>query len=330
MEQLLMLQGVRQVSERANPSAPEEVTQRAFDAARAGSTFPDLPAARNITRALGVPWGEVLRLAHQPETVRAHRLSMKQRERGRDWLTDEHVSFALRAVALRLGGQAPSLSQYRVERARILNADRARFLHGRQLLLPDDEQVIAQAGSWPKALRLAGLEDAPTGMTTQRVKVPTLVELMERFCEHYGTQPTRTALEAFASGNGIPHPRSDKQGFRDALAAWAAKRAKQGLPVAPPAPPKHKHPDYVRDVGAARPGEHRRSKRRTAEECVAWVRRYLEELPSGARSTQRSYLDWARGCEGAPGPSSLAPHGGFAHVRRLAQEQMRAGAASDG
>jgi hypothetical protein len=54
------------------------------------------------------------------------------------------------------------------------------------------------------------------------------------------------------------------------------------------------------------------------------VRCHLEELPAGGRSTQRSYVDWAKGREGAPFLGSLASNGGFAHVRRLAQEQMRA------
>jgi hypothetical protein len=323
MEQLILLQGVREVSERADPSAPMEIPQRVFDEARAASTFPDLPAARNIVRTLGVPWGDVLRLAHEPEAVRTQRLSVKQKGAEQDWLDEEYVIFALRLIARRLETSSLSLGQYRSEREQMLAADRAHYLHGGQLILPSEAQVIAHAGSWPKALRLAGLEDAKS-VPLGAVMVPTLVELMERFFEHYGTQPTRRALEAFTSGNGIPQPRSNKQSFRAGLEDWRAKRAEQGLPAAPPAPPKHKHPDYARDLGAARPGERRRHKRRTTEECVAWIRAYLEELPSGARSTQRSYLDWARGRDGAPNLHSLRLRGGFAHVRSLAQEQMRA------
>lgn len=153
---------------------------------------------------------------------------------------------------------------------------------------------------------------------------PSLVVLIERFHEHYATEPTHRALEAFASGNGIPFPAWRKERFSEALAEWRAKRATEGLPEPAKPPRPRERPDYSRDVGAALPGERRQDNLRSTEECVAWMRRYLEELPAGARSTQRSYRDWAREQDGAPGASTIGRHGGFGHVRKLAQEQMRA------
>lgn len=326
MEQLMLLQGVHEVSLLADPSAPTEVSQRAFDAARAGSAFPDLPPARNIARLLGVGWGEVLGLAHEPEEVRAHRLGRKRPSAELVWLDDGYVAFALRAVALRLGTRSLSLAQYDAERQRMLAADRVRWLHGRALSLPNGDQVITRVGSWPKALRLAGLERSPAGKGQQGPPVPTLVDLLERFHAHYKAEPRRAELLAFAAGNGIQHPRVSRAGHAEGLAAWRAKRAAEGLPAPAPPAPMSERPDHSRDVGAARPGELRRAKRRSAEDCIAWMRRYLEGLPAGARSTQRSYREWARACAGAPAPGTFEQHGGFSRVRSLAQERMRADA----
>jgi hypothetical protein len=203
----------------------------------------------------------------------------------------------------------------------MLDADRARFIHGGHLILPSEEQVIIYAGSWLAALSLAGLEETDE---SEGRAAPSLVALMERFHEHYATRPMLTHLEVFASGNGIPFPSRRQQHFGEALDAWKAKRSAEGLPEPAKSPPTRERPDYSRDVGAALPGERRQAKRRGAEECVAWMRRYLEGLPVGARSTLRSYSDWTKEREGAPSASSFSRHGGFAHVRSLAQEQMRA------
>jgi len=321
MEQLLLLQGVREVSRLACPSSPQAASQRAFDAARGRSTFSDLPAARNIARQLGLSWAKILSVAHEPDATVAQELGRKQRSAEEGWLRDEHIIYALRAVALRLGRQSLSLSQYRSEREQMLAADRTRFLHGRQLILPSDTQVIAHTGSWPEALRLAGLEEADA---SEGRRSPSLVALLERFHEHYGVRPTFADLEAFAAGNGIRFPATRQQRFSEALAEWRAKRSEEGLPEPAEPPRKRERPDYSRDVGAARSDEHRQHSRRDIEECVAWMRRYLEGLPAGVRSTQRSYRDWAREQDGAPGASTIGRQGGFMHVRKLAQEQMRA------
>ncbi len=329
MEPLVLLQRVHEVSLCADPSAPTQVSQRAFDAARAGSAFPGLPAARNIARLLGVTWGEALSVAHEPEGIRAHRLSLKQRQREAPlgWLHDDYVAFALRAVALRLETRTLSISEYRVERERMLAADRARWLHGRQLRLPGDEQVITHVGSWAAALRLAGLGAAPASKGDQPV-VPPLVEVIERFHASYGTRPTFLALEAFAAGNGIPLPLKKGPTLNEALAEWQEGRAAQGLPPAAEPPPVRERPDYRRNVGAARLGEYRLPARRSLEDCIESMQRYLEGLPATARSTQRSYRDWARRQPGAPGAATIGRHGGFELVRGLAQERMRSQAGS--
>jgi hypothetical protein len=337
MEQLLLLQGVREVSALACPSAPAAVSQRSFDAARATSSFSDLPATRNIAAQLGMPWADVLRLAHEPESAHAHRLGRKQTSEEQDWLSEEYVIFVLRLVAQRLGKSTLSLRDYRLERDRMLRSDRARYIHGGQLVLPNEEQVITRVGSWEAALALAFAQRRSrlaNGMTAsqrarqdarlERRSAPTICDLLERFYEHYGVQPTADDLKAFARGNGIPYSNERGMRFGEAVAAWKAARRARGLPVPDQPPPPKERADYSRDVGAAREGERRRHKWSDVEQCVTWMARYLEELPATARSTMRSYRDWTQDQDGAPAPDTLIRHGGFEHVRRLAQERIRA------
>ncbi len=326
MEQLLLLQGVREVSERANPSAPTSVSQRAFDAASAGSAFPDLPAARNIAAQLGMSWADVLRLAHEREGTHAHRLGRKQSSEEQDWLIEEYVIFVLRLVARRLGKDTLSLRDYRLERARLLRADRARYLHGGQLVLPNEEQIITRVGSWEAALRLAGMTPHEERRDSRPESSSALLicDLLERFHEHYGVQPTIADLKAFASGNGIPYPSERAVRFSEALEQWKAARKARGLPVPEKPPPPKARADYSLDVGAAREGEYRRHKWADVEHCITWMVSYLEGLPATTRSTMRSYRDWAGHQDGAPSQHSLAQHGGFERVRRLAQERIRA------
>jgi hypothetical protein len=326
MEQLLLLQGVREVSERADPNAPTAVSQRSFDAARAASSFPDLPAARNIAAQLGMAWADVLHIAHAPATARSHRLGRKQTSEEQDWLSEEYVAFVLRLVARRLGKSALSLRDYRLERDCMLRNDRARFIHGGQLVLPNAEQIITRVGSWEEALRLAGMapsQRARQDARPEHTSAPTICDLLERFYEHYEAQPTARDLKAFASGNGIPYSNERGVRFGEELTAWKAARKTRGLAVPEKPPPLKARADYSRDVGAAREGERRRHKWSDAEQCVTWMTCYLEELPATSRSTMRSYRDWTLRQDGAPAPDTLIRHGGFERIRRLAQERIR-------
>ena len=331
MEQLLLLRGVLEVSKLACPSAPRAVSQRSFDEARAASGNPHLPAARNIASSLGMPWVDVLHLAHEPERAHSFLLGRKQTSEEQDWLGDEYVIFVLHLVARRLGRDTLSLRDYSMECDRMLRGDRARWLHGGQLVLPNEEQIITHVGSWEAALRLAGMEPShrATGNARRgRRSIPTLCDLLERFYEHHEAQPSLKDLTAFARGNGIPYPSERRERFGAAMAAWKADRRARGLPVPEKLPPRRARAEarvnYSRDVGAAREGERPLKRWEDTEECVAWMVRYLEGLPAGARSTRRAYRDWTLRQDGAPAPNTLAQHGGFERIRRLAQERIRA------
>jgi hypothetical protein len=336
-EPLMLLKSVREIATLANPSEPETVTQRAFDAARTGSaTHADLPAARRITERLGWPWSRVLTVAHEPEHQQVHELRPKSPGAySQDWLTDEHVVAVLTIVAQRLSANTVSKSQYEAECEELLRVDHARWFHGRNLLLPTPRQIVFKAGSWDEALRKAGLELPHERAPRPREKrAPSFPDLMERFYDEYGVQPTLPDLQAFARGNGIPYPDSRRVKFTDGRKEWRAQRRANGLPNPkvvrrrPGRRPGNSRPDYSRDVGAARPGERRLGEHRLSkwsrDDCIASVARYLEHV-AGSRSTQRGYTSWAAKQESAPVAATLRLHGGWETMRKLAQERLRAG-----
>jgi hypothetical protein len=326
LEPHLLLAAVREVSKLANPATPAEASQRAFDNARPRSSrFHDLPAARNIAATLKLPWREVLEVAHEPDDRHNHLLSVRTYNARRPWLTHEYIGFVLKFAAQRLELRSVSPSQYRVERERMLRADRAGWLHGRQLRLPNTDQIDAAAGGWDTALALAGLA-ARAGLAQRsngqpRTPAATPLELLERFYAIHGTQPSAAGLRVFAQANGIPYSQNRARRWNESVADWKAKRRARGLRVPDGPPPRGEHPDYTRDVGAALPGEQPRSKW-DVEDCIAHVVMYLEQLRPGQRSTARGYTDWVKGRNGCPACSTFDQYGGWASVRRLALERL--------
>jgi hypothetical protein len=337
-EPLMLLRAVREVAALASPGRPEAVTQRAFDAAKAGSAaHSGLPAARQIAEQLKLSWAETLAAAHQPEDKQAHTLGAKARgPRSVDWLTEKHAAAVLQLVAGRLSAKTVSAAAYEAECKKLVRADRARWFYGGNLLLPTPRQIVHKLGSWDEALGKAGLQVPRDRAPRSRPKpAPSLPDLMERFHDEYGIQPTAKALQEFARGNGIPYPDPRRVRFSDGLRDWLAQRRANGDPApkvehrrpgrvpggARPAP----RPDYSRDVGAARPGERRLGEHRQSkwsrDDCVASVARYLDDT-AGSRSTQRGYSSWAAAQTDAPHRSTLELHGGWEAIRKLAQEEL--------
>jgi hypothetical protein len=321
----MLLQGVREVCALVNASEPLEVSQRAFDAARPQSShFKDLPTARNIAGTLRLPWGEVLKLAQEPPGVQNHRLSRKQDGTSQDWLTLDYVAFALKLVASHLKVKTLTTSQYRIGREAVLKPDQARWLHGRQLLLPTFRQIRFVAGDWDKALALADLASRP-GLGDQRLSKPApgTVEMLERCYAVYGVQPSASGLKTFARANGIPYRKDVDKTWLESVAEWKAQRQAKGLPVPDGRPQRDKRPDYGKDVGASLPGERRRGKWDNVEDCIPYVQRYLEQLRPGERSTQYGYRDWSATQDPRPPHvSAFIQHGGWEAVRRKAQKRM--------
>lgn len=325
----MLLRAVREVAAVASPGHPSATTQRAFDAAREDSPgHAGLPPARRITERLGLSWREVLAVAHEPEAEQNRLLAVKTREPAEDWLTAGHAATVLGLVAARLGRAGLSQRDYRVERERIAARDRTRWRNGARLLLPTDAQVIAAVGSWDDALRAAGLATlVECGGPAQR-PAPTLVDLLGRFHDAYGFQPSARELRAFARGNDVPYPSERRQRFSAAVAEWRANRRAAGLPeprvVMRPGGRGKRAPAYSADVGAARAGEHRRAKW-TPASCAAAVACYLRQLPAGARSTERGYAEWAADQRAGtvPAMSTILALGGWEAIRQKALAMIR-------
>jgi hypothetical protein len=325
---------VREVAALVNPAEPEAITQRAFDVERKNSTnHASLPPARRVTERLKLSWREVLAVAHAPEAGQSRLLAMKDKApRSTDWLSERHAAAVLQLAAARLGADTVSTNEYRVEREKVLAVNRSRWMHGRNLLLPTAEQITNAAGSWDEALRFAGLQQSRNvGPKGKKPNAPPLPDLMERFYEAHGVQPTRPALQEWARASNIPYPspQGRPNAFRSAREEWGERRRAAGEPD--PKPPPHGkgrkaavRPDYSTNKGAPLPHERRRD-RWDEDSCVAAVARYVAQLPPGkrARSTSRGYRAWAADQEHAPTMTTIRRHcKSWEVARRAALKQL--------
>jgi hypothetical protein len=336
----MLLQGVREVSALASPSEPQAVSGRAFDRALTGShEHADLPAARQIARELKLTWPEVLEVAHAPERLRSSLLDLKARGNAPPgWLTDERIRYALRLVARRLGVDSLTTIAYDAERKKLLAEDRRDWLHGRRLRLPSANVIRHATHGWDAAQRIAGLgTHAQQGHPIHQVIVPR-VEVMDRFHDHYGHQPSEVSLRDFARGNKIPMSTRGGRKHSETVAEWRQRRRDRGLPE--PRVVNHrlvKAPDYSADVGAAKPGEYpHRGKWGDEDYCVAWVAHHLAGLPlrnlggPNPRRAQAQHVPATRRLERgvAQGRGTTQGAGGAngsAHTRPRANRNARAG-----
>jgi hypothetical protein len=175
----------------------------------------------------------VLTVAHEPEHRQAHELGAKSRgPTSLSWLTEEHLAAVLTIVARRRSADTVSVTQYQAEREVMMRTDRARWVHGSNLLLSTPREIIHKVGSWDEALRKAALklpdERAPR---VREKRAPSLPDLMERFHDHYGVQPTFHDLQEFARGNGIPYPDPRRVKFSVGRKERLAQRRANGLPA---------------------------------------------------------------------------------------------------
>jgi len=354
MEDLLLLQFVREVSILADTEHPEAVTQRAWDAARAklgsssvpsrvvagaaSSLLSDVPSSsRLIARSLDRSWPVVLEIAHSSRETQRRRLAQQQAELEQDWLTRDHIAYVLRVVARRLGVRTLSQSQYSAERKRVFSESRTRKSRGARLRLPTVAQIRAftraelyasnkrgtpTAGSWSRALEIAGLRPGSTPKLKTAAKTP--IDLLDRCYDAYGVQATSQEARDFAKANGIPYTRGSGKPWREWVKEWKAGRRRQGLPVPDRPPPRRLKPDYTRNIGAARPDEHRQGSWTDPNDCIAVLVRYLSQLPKGQHATMNGYAAWAKEQPRAPDPTGLKRHGGWLKMIQLARKQMLA------
>jgi hypothetical protein len=344
LDPLLALKAVREVSLLADPERPEEVSQRAWDAAREQSEdYADFARAVRIAESMKRPWSEILAIAHTPEKGHLHQIKDDQSADSQDWLTEELVASMLAVVAHRLGKDSITFGEYDEERENILREDHKRWLHGRKILIPSarqirtavankaerdsgqrrrtDKDVISMAGAWDIALEMAGLKPTTWSLYRPRRSL-SIPEMLDRCYEAHGTEPTSHEIIVFARANEISYNQHvQNKPWQECVAEWKQSRRAQGLPVPDGPPPKGQRPDYSRDVGAARPGEQPSRNWSRVEDCIEQVVIYLRQLRPNERPTADNYDRWSKRHH-APATSVLLKHGGWAKLRALAQQQI--------
>lgn len=326
----MLLREVGEVAALANATEPQAVSQRAFDRARTNSAeHAHLPAARQIAKELGLSWREVLAVAHAPEGKRNYLLNVKTRDNAPiGWLTSARIKYALRLVAGRLGVDSLTTIAYDAERDVLLNEDARDWLHGRRLRIPSAGAIALAAHGWGAALRIADLRERTPRKPTIHQVIVSRVDVMDRFYDHYGEQPSEPALKDFARGNKIPMSGEGGRVYSEAVAEWRQRRRDRGEPEPQRIDRRgtgEKAPDFSADVGAAKPGEYLHVGKWDDEDlCVEWVAYYLAGLPGGRRATASDYLAWALRNPGAPTPDIFAKHEGWSAVRLKAEKRRKA------
>ena len=202
---LALLDAVYEVAAVANPADPLRTSQRAFDDTRTRSLFhPGLPRAKRIAERLGMPWRDVLTVAHAHDDERGRLLAAKTgRERPVKWVTPENAASSLAIIARRLNTNSLTQGQYRREREQMLADDAKRWIHGRQLRVPSAAQVVDAVGSWDAALSAAGLQPAPTRRKPgTKWTQGACVEAVARYLAQAGKHPTSDDYRGWAANDG--------------------------------------------------------------------------------------------------------------------------------
>jgi hypothetical protein len=337
VEQLVLLQGVRDLSLLVDAAEPTQVTQRDFDAAAervAANGGPPLPEAKRITERLRKSWSEVLTIAHEPPEKHSHLLGAKEKEKSaQDWLTDEYVAHVVRRVANRLGVTTLTPGVYDAERDAMLAEDARQWSHRRPLLLPSADAIITKLGDWDAALLLAGLE---VGVRAPQKLGRSRLDVMDDFYDAHGEQPSWRAFLEFARESNVSASAEDGRKWSETVAAWRQRRRDRNLPeprvVVRPGgrspqtdPGRNKRPNYRSGTINRSDGTHpHRRDWSERSDCVTQMERYLHSLAPNERSTKRGYRAWARTQDSAPSTSRFDRHGGFESVRRDALKQLAA------
>ncbi len=302
-----LLDAVREVIELCGG---EHVSQRQFNACRAGAGHPDLPRADSICVRLGVIWAKLQELATKQGASQAIAFGRRSSSSdGGEWITDEQIAFALRLIAKKFGQTSITSAEYRRGRADVIRRANT------DALLPDEEQIMGRVGSWTRALELGGLSD-PDGDRQDR-RNRKLYRALDLCLEHHGAIPSRNNLKKFAIVNRVFLP-DNYTPYADALARWRADRTARGLETPEYEPHARPRPDYGRRVIQGRTGRIR-SGHWTEERAIAAVKQFLDSRRPGEPTTRKAYVNWSKGNRDAPSVSMIdKKFGGFARVRDLA------------
>jgi hypothetical protein len=229
--------------------------------------------------------------------------------------------------------------QYEVEREKMIAENWRYYLHGRRLRLPRAESIclctqreiygatgagVPQVGTWDRALELADLDSARRGRRRTTAQPLPLLDLLERYCAVYGSEPMPRRLWRFANEQKLPYVMmSGKVAWAEVIALWRRRRNAMGLPA--PKPPEAPNTGENALVGIRIPKK-RKSPRKSAwrdpEKCLRAITRYLEQIPKGKRANVLDYGAWASQRGRGPSLTALRQHGGWLKMRQIAHQRM--------
>jgi len=344
---------VRAVAEHADPLRPAGVTQRKWDAARAGAGYPDAPSARAICMRLKVErtqesfsWLELLEAVFSEGSV-VDRIEIRRRsEPPTGDLSINHVYFAVHVVAKRLGKATVRRDEYVRERQEMLAEERRRGGYLLSELLPTRNQLEVaarneagvgsrpQASDWDRVLEMVGLEipGAPASAGTRQpprgLPFPIVIH---HYLEANGIEvwPSAEKVRSFAKLGNFRLPQlslpwadhlEEARAHRDELGLPSptlmpadAPREIQRRPVKPPLGP----------IDGAAPKASWGECIYSDEELQAAVERYDHQAGAGPR-TRDGYRAFAT-AEGEPAAHYLDRIGGFtAAIRRVRERRTKA------
>lgn len=341
---------VRLIARAARPKDPERITQREFDAAREPSGHVGVPRATTICARLAdrdgkpMPWQEVLNRSLDPTASAQHAERQRLGEPDARYLDLRHVIYALRLVASRRGAKGLTPDEYAEERRTIIVAEGRRRNLRRRLqaeLLPTVGQIevivrdikAVSGAPWDKALALSELEPRSTLREQRFHRGPhrdslPMVELIHHYVEANGELPSRNDYEEFRKLAAVK-VETRKGTWKQHLEATIKYRETLGLTEPRELPTiagrRGRGPREIKLPAGGIPGAAPRlgkgRRKYTEADCVAAVRRYLEEVDGP--HTQKGYLVFS-GRHGLPAPSEFDVHGGWRELRRKAKAAERA------
>jgi len=318
----VLLNLVRDVTQRVPLWRSRWLTMRRYDM-HSGEGMPTAKALRaklNEDLAQPLSWPEIVALAQRSPRDRLLELRARGRRPPSPRARRLLVFYGLRKVALALGAETLTADQYRRGRLRVMRKVPGSAKQPEWLPTVDD--VLAAAGNWEGALRIAKLQPTPDRppkkirATDSGMAIP---EAVARFCELNDFLPSRTTLEQFMADCGarLANQRPGvpwSEYLNDAAALMQARG--QAAPRVKPRSGRQVEYRLPRggSISGAPQARSYRSGTVTLPRCEAALKEFLRGRDP-RQATRAKYLRWQVGTEW-PAPSSFRQYGGFADVRR--------------
>lgn len=343
-----LLRIVAEVLRIARPDRPQSTTQRQFDRAREDEEAPEgCPSASAVYQRFAgrVSWGQIKALALSGKSDFNRDLGTVDRQPAARHLTERHVFFALRRVAMHLQVEVLSRVEYMNGRAALIARDVRRNGKDAPLseLLPNADQIVrvlraerkedlaaSPLDPWDYALSLVGLSPPPVGPSALPVREVTgwsVPQTLAAFYELHLTLPNREPFRLWVAACDIRMQDLSVKRWGDWLDDAEQLLVEQGYPE--PIKRSAKRPGFevvVPEGGIE--GAPTRTATREAEtkndedRCITGLWVWLSGLHASDKRTRTEYLAWRRGTRW-PAPSKFDDYGGFTELSAKAEAKLR-------